>query len=143
MELDVNIEMNDFDIELFRATRNKYKYSFSYKRVYLDFDDTLIINEKVNLDVISFVYQCKNLGKEVHLITKHESDLSETFKKYNIQESLFDSIILLKHEDNKSDFINSDQAIFIDNWFKEREDVKNSCNIPVFDVDTVNSLIIQ
>ena len=40
-------------------------------------------------------------------------------------------------------FINPEGAIFIDNWYKEREEVKEKFNIPVFDVDTVSSLIIQ
>ena len=52
MGFDVKANKHDFNVELFRSTKNRYKYSFSYTKVYLDFDDTLIINNKVNLDVI-------------------------------------------------------------------------------------------
>lgn len=143
MGFNLEIELNDFDVEMMRDLKDRYKYSFNYQRVYLDFDDTLVLNNKVNLDVISFVYQCKNLGKEVFLITRHEYDIKETLKKYNILESIFDEIIHINQDMEKSEFINPEKAIFIDNWYQERKKIKKLFNIPVFDVDAVNSLLIQ
>src|SRR5690606_30290088 len=59
-EWDIEINENNYELELFRSTKNRYKYSFQFKRVYLDLDDTLIINGQVNVTVICFVYQCIN-----------------------------------------------------------------------------------
>lgn len=136
----VSIQENNYDIELFRSTKNRYKYSFNFKKVYLDFDDTLVQDGKVNLDVISFIYHCKNSGKQIYLITQHAFDIDQTLEKYSISKGLFEKIVLLKPNENKSDFIDPDQAIFIDNWYKIRKEVFDKHNIPVFDVDVVNSL---
>ena len=62
--------------------------------------------------LFSFVYQCNNIGKDVCLITKHEHDLEDTLKRYNIQKSLFSEIILLNHEQNKSDFYKPRRSYF-------------------------------
>ena len=143
MGMDIEIIENTYDIELFRMTKNRFKYSFDFQNAYIDFDDTLIVNKKVNLDVLSFIYQCKNQKKNVILITRHEMKIHDTLKEYHILESLFDRIIEIGLHQEKSDFINPEAAIFIDNWYQERFKVKERFGIPVFDVDMVNSLVIE
>lgn len=139
--MDVEIYKHGYELELFRVTKNKFKYGLEYDTVYVDYDDTLIVNGKVNIVLMSFIYQCKNNGKKVKLITKHGSKLHFSLNYYSICPTLFDELIVLKMEDKKSDYINSHKAIFIDNWFVERKEVRLAKDIPVFDVDTVESLI--
>lgn len=141
--LDMEVEINklDFDVTLYRTTRNNYEYSFRYKNVYIDYDDTIIINGKVNKIIMAFIYQCKNRGVKVILITKHGNNLNKSLKEYFIDPNIFDEIISLNLEESKSDFITEKDSIFIDNWFKERKEVHNKLNIPCFDVDFVGSLI--
>ncbi|WP_417350506.1 ATP-grasp domain-containing protein [Flavobacterium alkalisoli] len=139
--MDVEIFKYGYELELFRVTKNKFKYGLEYDTVYVDYDDTLIVNGKVNIVLMSFIYQCKNNGKIVKLITKHGSKLHMSLNFYSISPSLFDEIIVLKMEDKKSDYIESHKAIFIDNWFVERREVRLAKDMPVFDVDTVESLI--
>jgi hypothetical protein len=55
---------------------------------------------------------------------------------------MFDEIIHLKEDQSKVDFINPNKSIFIDNYFIERKSVHQLLNIPVFDVDAVDSLIV-
>ena len=57
--LDKDVETNIFhkDVELYRFSYCKAKYNFQYDHVYIDLDDTIIINGKVCLDAISLVYQ--------------------------------------------------------------------------------------
>jgi hypothetical protein len=86
------------------------------------------------------LYQCKNLNKKVILITRHENDLYKTFEKYNISKGLFNKIIHINFEENKTDYIEPNKAIFIDNAYQERKLVHDKFNIPVFDVEGIEVL---
>lgn len=141
--MNPKIFISDYNIELFRTTKNRYRYDISYDTVYIDYDDTLIINEKVNITLISFIYHCKNKGKKVNLLTKHGTRLHQSLQRHCISPSLFDEIIILKLEDKKSSYINPENSIFIDNWFVERREVNEVTGVPTFDVDTIESLIIN
>ncbi|NGM67216.1 ATP-grasp domain-containing protein [Sphingobacterium sp. SGR-19] len=139
--MDVTIQKQDFDVTLFRTTVNKYKYGFTYSHVYLDYDDTVIVNGKVNRDVISFIYQCKNNGVKIHLISKHGHHIHQDLRTFCIDPALFDQIICMALEEKKSDYIIEPDSIFIDNWYRERKEVSEKHGIPCFDVDIVKSLI--
>lgn len=142
MDNDIEILKNDYDLEVDRSLFNRYKSDLKYDLVYIDFDDTITKAGKVNPFVISFLYHLKNRNIKIKLITKHEFDLEETFQKLSICSFLFDEIIILKPDEKKYNKIaNTKNAIFIDNAFKERAEVKNYLNIPVFDIDAINTLI--
>ena len=141
--MDVEIKKQKFNVTLYRTTVNKYKYEFSFSHLYLDYDDTVIINNRVNRDVMSFIYQCKNNGIKIHLISKHGYHIHKNLKSFCIDSGLFDEIIIMKLDEKKSDFIFEKNAIFIDNWYNERKEVLEKHGIPCFDVDIINSLIIN
>jgi hypothetical protein len=141
MDMNIEINANNFEIEMFRSTINRYDLNINYDNVYIDFDDTLIINNKVNTTLIMFIYQAIANGKKVYLITKHIYDIYETLKKFKICSDIFTEIILLKMEDKKSWSIKPEKAIFIDNWYAERKEVSKLFGIPVFDVDVIDCLI--
>ena len=123
-----------------RAFANSYRISLEYDRVYTDFDDTLIRNGKVNLRLITFLYQCLNEGKKIILITRHSGDLEEELIKYRLT-SLFDEIIHLNRTEQKSDFIDKTGAILIDDSYGERKEVNEKLGIPVFDVPMTECLM--
>lgn len=135
-----DIIINDYRIELDRAFANSYRISLEYDRVYIDFDDTLIWNGKVNLRLISFMYQCLNEGKKLILITRHDGDLEEELIKYRLT-NLFDEIIHLNKTEQKSDFIDKTGAILIDDSYGERKEVYEKLGIPVFDVPMTECLM--
>lgn len=139
-DFDVDIFANDFKIELDRALDNKYKMNIDFDVVYSDFDDCLIINDKVNIELLSFLYQCINEKKKIILITKHEFEIEKTLAAFRLS-NIFDEIIHLNKEDKKFQFIKCKKAIFIDDSHKERKDVFCNLNIPVFAPDGVESLI--
>ena len=141
LDLDVRILKNEYDIVLSRNLQNRYKMSFEFQRVYIDFDDTLVIDGKVNENAMKFLYQCKNRGVFVSLITKHRFDLSESLKAARIAKNLFDEVIVLGEGDHKHAVIQPGGSIFIDNYFFDREAVKTRLNIPVFDVDGIDCLL--
>lgn len=141
MGMNVNILFNNYKLSLNRRLTNAYKLEYSYDKIYIDFDDTLIVNGKVNTQAIKFLYQCLNSNKKIFLITKHSSDINETLKKYNIEPSMFEEIYLLDDKKRKIDYIDNKNAIFIDNYYMERKEVFDKYNIPVFDVDAIECLI--
>lgn len=138
---EVDIIDNGYDIVLDRAFYSAYKIDINYEHVYLDYDDTLIIDNRVNTTIIRFIYQTIEQGKTVHLITKHIGDLKKELNDYRISDNLFDEIIWIKPDEEKLNYIKPQAAIFIDDSFAERKRVRDTYGIPVFDVDMVESLL--
>lgn len=141
MEYDISLLNNKFKVELDRYYKSCYKTFIEYENIYLDFDDTLIINGKVNTDLIKLIYQWLNQEKNIYLITKHATDIYEDLQKYRIDKNIFKEIIIISLEDFKGKYIKKHKAIFIDNYFLERKIVSEKLNIPVFDVDAIECLI--
>lgn len=139
---EVNILTNDYQIELDRALASSYKVNLSYKAVYCDFDDCLILdNKKLNTELVRFLYKCVNNHIKLYLISKHsDDDLSDRLKEFRI-DSLFDEIILIDQNEEKKNFITNKDAIFIDDSHSEREKVKKAIGIPVFSPDMIDVLI--
>ena len=140
MDIDVSIQKNDFPIEVDRALTNRFRAELSYRHVYMDLDDCLICDGLVNPDAIAFLYQCVNREIALHLVTRHAGSVSETLKRARI-EGLFDEIIHLQAGERKSDAIRHPDAIFIDDSFRERQDVRDRKGIPVFAPDAIECLV--
>lgn len=142
MGYDVEVFRNDYSIENDRALCTRYKTDVEYDVVYMDFDDTITSRGTVNSDVMKFIYQLRNEGKRIILLSRHERDLKQTLAEYNIAESLFADIIVIRDKSvRKSDFITEKKAIFIDDSHAERRDVHRRCGIPVFSIDGIEVLI--
>lgn len=139
-DIDI-LENGDEDILLDRAFISRYKTNIEFEKVYIDFDDTLYLGNKVNLTIIMFLYQCVNKGKKIILITKHEKDILNSLKELRISKELFDEIILIEKNDQKYKYIDANGSIFIDDSFAERKMVKEKVGIAVFDLDMIESLI--
>ncbi len=140
-DIKVNLFYNDFDIVLDRALSNKFKINITFNKVYVDFDDCLVLENKiVNTKLLSLIYKAINEQKKVILITKHNGDILETLKKFRLQNT-FDKIIHLKKESKKYLHIDKKQSIFIDDSHKERNEVYKNIGIPVFSPDSIESLI--
>lgn len=136
----LDIVENNYKIELDRALDNKYKIYINYDEVYVDFDDCLIINGKINKQLVSFLFQCINNNKKIILITKHNKDIQESIKQFRLG-SIFDQIIQIEQFDQKYRFINNRVSIFIDDSFAERAEVHSKLGIPVFSPDMIESLL--
>ena len=138
---DVSVVDNDYAIELDRALDTVYKIDIVYEEVFCDFDDCLLIDEKyINTELIAFLYQCINEGKKITLLTKHANDIDETLYKFRLT-GIFDRVIHLKGKDEKPGYIDNMNAIFIDDSFAERANVRSVLGIPVFSVDMVRCLL--
>lgn len=141
MGTQVEILQNDYPVQLDRCLRSRYKAAFEFRRVYIDFDETLIIGRHVHEYVMAFLYQCRNRGVHVVLLTKHRYNIMETLHNCGISEHLFDAITQIDDSQEKWTFIDPDGAIFIDNYWHDRRAVKAKFGIPVFDVDGIECLL--
>jgi predicted ATP-grasp superfamily ATP-dependent carboligase len=140
MGFDVAVLLNEYDVVVDRALENKFKLSLVYKHVYIDFDDLIFKEGKVNPQVITYLVQCLNKKISLHLITRHAEDLTLSLKRLRLAQ-LFDEIIWLQKGERKSAFITETDSIFIDDSFSERLDVKETLGIPVFDEHMIECLM--
>jgi len=141
MGYDISISPNDYNVKMDSTLIRRYKIDYNYDTVYFDFDDTLIINNKIHLPSIRFLYQCKNQGKKIILLTKHKADLTKDMLKYCISPDLFDTIINIGENEEKTKYVFPQGAIFIDNAYQERAKIREKFKIPVFDADGIEFLL--
>lgn len=141
MGYDVKIIFNNYNLISDRFLKINYYFDYMYDKLYVNFEDTLIIDGSVNTTLIKVIYQCINANKKIILLTKHAYKLDQILKKYRINNDLFDVIIFIEPNKKKADYIDNLKSVFIDNSFIDRLSVKELCNIPVFDVDAVECLI--
>src|SRR5690606_16013941 len=111
-----------------------------FERVYVDFDDAIISDQKVNHLLLGLLYSWANQGKEIIMITKHAHDIQQTLAAHKVAETLFDEIVHITHDDEKSTFIKPN-SIFIDDSFSERKEVHAKLGIPVFDISEAVELL--
>jgi len=138
--LPLTLLLNDASIEIDRALVNRYRHDIRYSTVYVDLDDTLILNDKVNVQLVAFLFQCLNEGKEIALLTKHEHDLQATLARFRLT-GLFSEVIHIGKGDVKADYIREPDAILIDDSFSERMSASTRLGIRTFDCSMIELLL--
>ncbi|WMJ84940.1 ATP-grasp domain-containing protein [Oscillospiraceae bacterium MB24-C1] len=142
MGCDVEITSQLNTVEVDRALYNAYRLPIEFEEVYLDFDDTVIVHNKINLNLMRYLYQCVNKNIPVKLLTKHDYDINATLKRYKIAPELFDEIIHIDHTQRKCDFVQpGKKALFIDDSFAERLQMQKVHGIVTLGVDAVEALL--
>ncbi|MFM0740388.1 ATP-grasp domain-containing protein [Paraburkholderia xenovorans] len=123
-----------------RNIATRASLDFEYDTVFVDLDDTLILNGFAVPQTMAFLYQSLAAGKKINLITRHKFDVAQTLANARIDIGLFDRIIVVADGESKADHM-TPTSIFIDNHFPERMDVAKRLPIPVLDVDMVEFFI--
>lgn len=137
---DVDIINNHSEILLDRAFISRFEADIEYDNVYVDFDDTIVVNGRVNGMLMMYLYQARDKGKKLFLLTKHAKDIETSMKRYAICPELFSEIIHIPQDGDKTQFI-MPRSVFIDDSFAERKRVSENCGVPVFDLDMIESLL--
>ncbi len=119
---DVEVIHNDIEVSLGRALVPIYKMDIEYDNLYVDFDDTLFIDEKyINPDLMKLIFQAKNEGKSVYLITKNKkNNLAGALHRFGIS-NVFDDIIHISETEKKVDHMQK-KSLLIDDSFQERKE---------------------
>ncbi len=134
----------DYPLVMDRALGNRYRAGLRYDRVYLDLDDTLVVDGTPNPLLMALLYQWSARRVPVALITRHAGRPLDTLARHRICADLFERIVHIEDGSPKSVAIAGDErAIFIDDSFRERRDVHEACGVPVFDLDAVEQLLEQ
>ena len=138
---DVAAQQNNYRVTLDRALSNRYKCDgLSYSTVYVDYDDCLILDKtQVNVQLVAFLYQCINERKRIVLLTKHAGNLTEELKRFRL-DTLFDEVRHIGEEEQKTAFVDTADAIFIDDSFAERDRILRTKGIPVFSPEMIDVL---
>lgn len=138
--LEVEILEQKHGVAMDRALISRFFMNIEYAHVYLDLDDTLLQPDGVDPLLAAFLFQCRNRGKQLHLLTRHTGNIAATLSKHALSD-LFDSITQLDTSTLKSEHIHHRDAIFIDDSHAERKQVRETTNLPVFAPDAIESLI--
>jgi len=141
MGMPIKALINKVPQSLDRCLKNRYIFDYAYETVYIDLDDTIVVHDQLNTEIIQFLFQCVNQKKRIVLLTKHlGASVQEHLRQWRIGE-LFDEIVWLKEEDSKADAIKPGPAIFIDDSFSQRYDVAQKRGIPTFDASMIEVLL--
>ena len=114
----------------------------SFDSVYIDLDDCLIFKGYVNTDLISFLYGCRNKHIPIFLITRHARNLNKTLEQFRIS-TLFDDIFHITDGRPKSQLIQNDNPLFIDDSFTERQEVSKKINCKVASPDMISMELLK
>jgi carbamoyl-phosphate synthase large subunit len=116
-----------------------YTHSLDYDALYLDYDDTLIVNGLVNTHLVKLAYQFLNEQKPVVLVTRHAGDIKASLRKHRL-EGLFDKIRHLQAGESKRHAVEHKAAVFIDDSFRELEDLRRHPGLLVMHVSAADVL---
>jgi carbamoyl-phosphate synthase large subunit len=119
---EIEIIFNNIEISLARALIPVYQHNIDYNNLYIDFDDTLFLEEKyINPEVMKLIFQAKNQAKNIYLITKNKKfNLANTLQKFAIS-NIFDEIIHISEDEKKIQYM-KENSLLIDDSFIERKE---------------------
>ncbi|MEI8373580.1 MAG: ATP-grasp domain-containing protein [Planctomycetota bacterium] len=139
-DMDVDVFQSEYPIRMDRALDQRFAMDLSFDHVYIDLDDTLILNGQVNVTAVAFLYQCRNRRIGIHLLTRCVEDVESRLENFRLR-SLLDTVLCAPKSIPKSRYITKPKAIFIDDSFAERKEVHDSLGIPTFALDMLESLL--
>ncbi len=143
----VSVVKNKYHVTTDKTFIDRYELGMDYERVYVDYDDTITAKngQECNPFVMAYLYQCRNKGKEIVLLTRHgvskDSVLIDDMKRLAVPRELFDAVIELGWDEEKYQYINTEkESIFVDNSFAERKKISDKYRIPTFGVEHIGCL---
>lgn len=142
MGYDVEIQPEFNRVETDRALSNCYRIDLDFDELYIDYDDTIVIHDRVHLPAMALLYKCVNRNIPVYLVTKHGKDIYQSLRDRHICETLFRDIITVEKDADKADYIQpGPRALYIDDSFAERKRIRERFGIKVMGVDSLEVLL--
>jgi len=137
--VQVSISQTLRGVVLQRTLAPAYIHSLEFDALYLDYDDTLIVNGAVNTYLVKLAYQFINEQKPVVLVTRHTGDITASLRQHRL-ECLFDRITHLQAGESKRHAIQHQSAVFIDDSFRELEDLRQHPGLLALHVSAADAL---
>lgn len=141
LDQEVDLQLDPRSAVMDRALDAVYVLDLAYSEVYIELDDTLVVNGRVVPQALTFLYQCRARGVRVVLLTRHIGDPRATLERWAISPALFDAVVRVAPDEEKAVHVRSDRAVFIDGSPHERRKVHQRTGVPVFGVDAIGALI--
>lgn len=126
---NVDILNKNMCIHSFKIFKNYYKIDLDFNQIYCDLDDTIVIKNKINVDMIKLLYTFIDQNKKITIITRNDNAI-EYMKTFRL--NLYDEIIYVPKSDKKSKYIVNRNCIFIDDSYSERKDVHEAIGCYTF-----------
>lgn len=138
----LGLACNNMSLSLVRALVPIYRHNISYDNLYIDFDDTLLLQEKyINAELMRLIFEARNQKKNVYLITKNtKNNLASTLNQFGIS-AIFDAIYHLRVDERKIDFMKPN-SVLIDDSFIERKGAIDAGHF-AFSVDNFCVLLVN
>lgn len=131
--IDVDLQPQSYTLTLDRSLTTRYKTNIEFSTLYIDLDDTIVVKDRLNLEAIKFLYQCRENNKRIVLLSKSAHPEPNVYlNELNISH-LFNEVHWLEEHQSKADFISESSAIFVDDSFSQRREVEERHHIPCFD----------
>jgi hypothetical protein len=122
---EVSISALPEQVAVRRTLVPHYQFKREFERLLVDFDDTLLLNGNLNLELMYLIFFAKNRKRPVILLTKNQNRrLTSALHEFGIT-SIFDQIIHIGAEENKSSFTRKGDLL-VDDSFAERISVRES-----------------
>lgn len=126
-------------LKQWRQLDERFLFNLDYWHLYVDLDDTLVVRGQVNGDLVKLMIQCRNQGKQVHVLTRHAYDPVVTLSSYGLL-GLVDTVQKVLILERKSEYI-QDHSVFIDDSFSERTEAQSQFdNVYCFGPESVPCL---
>ncbi len=138
--MSVRVDAQDFAVDMDRALHASFRLGITYEHVYIDFDDTLSCGGLPSPLAAAFLAQCRVRGVKVHVLSRHAGNLEAALAASGLR-GLVDSVMHIADNSPKSAHVRKEAAIFIDDSFAERAEVRAALGIPVFGVDALDVLM--
>lgn len=122
---DVKILETNWSVSVSPTVDGKrFLFDREFNSIFVDFDDTLIVNDQLNTQLLGYLGKSRAAGVHVALISRHKGDLRERINVLGIAD-FFDDIFHLVDLEPKSSILKSFTGfmLFIDDSFSEREEV--------------------
>lgn len=117
-----------------------FSHSMEFNALYVDYDDTLILNDAVNEQLVKVAFQFLNCNKPVVLVTRHDGDIYSSLRKYRL-DTLFDKVVHLQAGESKRSAIEHTNVAFVDDSFKELEDLRMHREVTPIHVSSIELLV--
>ena len=133
--ISTSVICNESELTIERNLQSKVYLKLDFNYVYIDFDNTIYVNNQVKEETFIFLNKCFYRGIKIILITKYlGSDLSIKLEALRIN-ALITEVIHISESDSKHKYIEHLDSIFIDDSFSERKEVFNNLKINTYGPD--------